>query len=34
MHIVDDDSTDRDLALARADLGNFFLDVIDKHHGF
>lgn len=33
MHRIDDQSSPRDRALARADLNNFFLDVFDKHHG-
>jgi hypothetical protein len=33
IHIIDNDSTDRDLALARSDLEGFFLDVLEKHHG-
>ncbi len=33
IHIIDDDSFDRDIALARSDLTNFFLDVLDTHHG-
>jgi len=33
MHTIDDRSTVRDIAIARADLTNFFLDVAEKHHG-
>jgi hypothetical protein len=32
--VIDEHSSPRDLALAKADLENFFLDVLDKHHGF
>lgn len=34
VHIIDDDTSDRDFALARNDFEMFFLDVLDKHHGF
>lgn len=34
IHVIDDRTPPRDRALARADLDNFFLDIIDKHHGF
>lgn len=33
MHTIDEHSTERDVAIARADLTNFFLDVVNKHHG-
>ncbi len=32
-HVVDADSSARDVAIARADLVGFFGDVLDKHHG-
>lgn len=34
VHTIDSRSTDRDIAIATADLENFFLDVLEKHHGF
>lgn len=34
IHIIDEHSTDRDITLAQADLDNFFLGVLEKHHGF
>lgn len=33
VHIIDADSSARDVALARSDLAGFFGDVLDKHHG-
>lgn len=33
MHFINERSSPRDIALARSDLNNFFLDVLDKHHG-
>lgn len=32
VHIIDADSSARDVELARADLAGFFGDVLDKHH--
>lgn len=34
MHVIDEHSTERDIAIAAADLENFFLGVLEKHHGF
>jgi hypothetical protein len=34
IHVIDEQSTERDIAIAQADLTNFFLDVLEKHHGF
>lgn len=34
VHVIDDQSTDRDISIARADLTNFFLESLNKHHGF
>ena len=33
VHKIDKNTTSRDLELARSDLSNFFLDIVDKHHG-
>jgi len=33
VHIIDADSSARDVELARNDLASFFGDVLDKHHG-
>lgn len=33
VHRIDHRSTDRDVAIARADLTNFFEDIVEKHHG-
>jgi hypothetical protein len=33
MHIIDADSSSRDVELARSDLAEFFGDVLNKHHG-
>jgi hypothetical protein len=33
VHVIDEHTSYRDEILARADLENFFLDVLDKHHG-
>lgn len=33
VHIIDADSSARDVELARTDLANFFGDVLHKHHG-
>ena len=32
MHVIDQHTTPREAELARADLRNFFLDTLDKHH--
>lgn len=32
VHVIDDNTSDRDLALAKSDLLNFFADSLDKHH--
>ena len=34
IHIINEKSSDRDIELAKSDLTNFFLDCLDKHHGF
>jgi hypothetical protein len=33
IHYIDDESTSRDMELARNDLNKFFDDVVTKHHG-
>lgn len=34
LHIINDKTSEKDYTLAKSDLTNFFLDVLDKHHGF
>jgi len=34
VHIINDKSSNRDIELAKSDLENFFLDSLEKHHGF
>lgn len=34
VHVINEKSSRRDIEIAKADLTNFFLDSLNKHHGF